>query len=138
MFYYGKIKEPLNIKYMIISKDFHFEAAHHLRNYIGKCQFPHGHSYHGTVWVDGKRNEIGFVIDYGEISEIINYFDHKDLNELPEFQELNPTAENIAYTIMIKLANKLTDTHDIAVKIHETASSSAFKTTNPRLIFLAR
>ena len=122
---------------MMISKNFKFEAAHHLRNYEGQCKNPHGHSYHGTIWIDGPINEIGFVMDYADIKYTTDYFDHKDLNELPEFKDVNPTAENIVKVISMKLYNKLTGEHDIAIELHETESSSVFWST-PRLNFLAR
>lgn len=111
---------------MQISKNFKFEAAHHLRNYEGQCKNPHGHSYHGTIWIDGPINEIGFIMDYGDIKTITDYFDHKDLNRLSEFKELNPTAENIVKVISMKLYSKLSDAHKIAIKLHETESSSVF------------
>ena len=123
---------------MIISKNFKFESAHHLRNYVGKCQFPHGHSYHGTIWIDGTLNSTGFVMDYGDSKIITDSFDHKDLNELPEFKEINPTAENIARIILLQLLTKLNDRgYSVAIKLHETESSSAFETNDNNLKFLA-
>lgn len=121
---------------MIISKDFKFEAAHHLRNYIGKCARPHGHSYFGTVWVEGNLDSTGFVIDYGDISDIINKYDHQDLNELDDFKNYNPTAENIAKAILMKILKK-SNNANVAVKLHETASSMAFVTNSEKLDFLA-
>ena len=129
---------------MIISKDFHFEAAHHLDNYVGKCQFLHGHSYFGTIWIEkDELDETGFVLDYKDISDVIETFDHKDLNELEHFcgdgqsllTKVNPTAENIAEHIMrlIEMISK----GKVAVKLHETASSSVFCTTDDSLKFLA-
>ena len=123
---------------MIISKDFKFEAAHHLRNYVGKCANPHGHSYYGTVWIESEQlDKTGFVVDYNLISQQIDKLDHKDLNKLDEFKEKNPTAENIADYIIGLLDDVLTHKHQIAVKLHETATSSVFVSTNDSLNFLA-
>lgn len=122
---------------MIISKDFKFEAAHHLRNYVGKCANQHGHSYFGTVWIQGEVDNNGFVLDYNFISEAIDKLDHKDLNELDEFKEKNPTAENIADYIVGLVDEFLPINHQIAVKLHETATSSVFISTDDSLNFLA-
>jgi 6-pyruvoyltetrahydropterin/6-carboxytetrahydropterin synthase len=121
---------------MIISKDFKFEAAHHLNDYVGKCANVHGHSYFGTIWIEGELDKVGFVMDYGDIKTIIDYFDHKDLNTLPEFEVVNPTAEIIALVIKDKIKGDRTDI-EVAVKLHETESSSAFVTTNKALNYLA-
>lgn len=128
---------------MIISKDFKFEAAHHLHNYVGKCANEHGHSYFGTVWIEGNIDNNGFVFDYVKISNIIETFDHKDLNQLEHFNgtgfsapvKLNSTAENIAEHIMRMIQAE--SGAKVAVKLHETATSSVFVSTDDSLNFLA-
>ena len=117
----------------------HFNAAHRLfrsdwndeknREVFGKCSNPnyHGHNYELEVGVTGSVDpETGFVIDLGELKKIIreeveDAFDHKNLNvEVPEFKELNPTAENIAIVIWEKLRKRLEARYDISVKLYET------------------
>ena len=78
-----------------------FAAGHALRGYQGKCENVHGHNYRVCVTIEGERlNSIGLLVDFVEIKRIlrdsIEYLDHKFMNDLPPFTELNPTAENMA------------------------------------------
>ena len=117
----------------------HFNAAHRLfrkdwddeRNYevFGKCSNPHyhGHNYELIVSVTGEPNpETGFVMDLKILKELIyseveEAFDHKNLNvEVPEFEDLIPTAENIAVVIWNKLRNKIQKDHDLEITLYET------------------
>jgi len=82
-----------------VTKDFRFEAAHHLDHLptTHKCHRLHGHSYKFTVEVTGEPDERGFVIDYAEIADAVNpliaKLDHYNLNDLFSF---HTTAENLA------------------------------------------
>lgn len=117
----------------------HFNAAHRLFNpnwtdeknqsVFGKCSNPnyHGHNYELEVGVTGTVDpETGFLINLDHLKmlikeEVTEVFDHKNLNkELPEFQELNPTVENIAKVIWEKLREKLDDSYQLTVKLYET------------------
>lgn len=79
-------------------------ASHHLRGYHGKCENVHGHNYRvqATARTE-KLNEIGLALDFGdlrkELKAIAERFDHHDLNQLPEFSEINPSSENISRVI---------------------------------------
>ncbi|MFD0798078.1 6-pyruvoyl tetrahydropterin synthase family protein [Maribacter chungangensis] len=122
-----------------VSRRAHFNAAHRLyrkdwsdtRNteIFGKCSNPnfHGHNYELIVSVTGKIDpETGFVIDVKVLkdlikSEIEDAFDHKNLNkEVPEFMELNPTAENIAVVTWQKLRPHINKEMDLEVVLYET------------------
>ena len=118
----------------------HFNAAHRLHNpkwsdeknqsVFGKCNNPnyHGHNYNLEVKVIGELDpETGYVIDIKILSDLIqkhvcNAFDHKYLNlDVPEFFELNPTAENIAIVIHQKLEKALDNTElELKVRLFET------------------
>jgi len=118
----------------------HFNAAHRLfrkewsdeknLKVFGKCSNPnyHGHNYELEIGVTGDIHpETGFVIDLAVLKAIIKEeveipFDHKNLNvEVAEFQDLNPTVENIAMVIWHKLRNRLdASTYEISVKLYET------------------
>lgn len=122
-----------------VSRRAHFNAAHRLyrkdwsdtRNaeIFGKCSNPnfHGHNYELIVSVNGKIDpETGFVIDVKVLKDLIkaeieDAFDHKNLNkEVPEFMELNPTAENIAVVTWQKLRPHIDAEHDLEVILYET------------------
>lgn len=122
-----------------VSRKAHFNAAHRLYRkdwsmemndaVFGKCNNPnfHGHNYELTVSVTGAINEkTGFVIDVKILSDLIkahieNAFDHKNLNlDVPEFADLNPTAENIAVVIWNKLRQHIDADKDLEVVLYET------------------
>ncbi|MDF0693715.1 6-pyruvoyl trahydropterin synthase family protein [Aquirufa ecclesiirivi] len=117
----------------------HFNAAHRLYNanwsdeknqeVFGLCNNPnfHGHNYELIVQITGTINpETGYVIDMKEVSqliqkEIIKKFDHKNLNlDVPEFAQLNPTAENIALVIYQKIRATLATNLDLKIRLYET------------------
>ena len=118
----------------------HFNSAHRLyrkewadeknSEVFGKCNNPyfHGHNYELIVSVKGEIDpETGFVMDLSILrglikSEIEEYFDHKNLNlDVPEFKNLNPTAENIVVVIYDKLKKVLDSNLDLEVTLYETA-----------------
>ncbi len=122
-----------------ISRKAHFNAAHRLyrkdwpdekNNLIfGKCNNPnfHGHNYELIVSVTGEIDqETGYVLDVKVLTDLIkeeveNPFDHKNLNlDVPEFKDLNPTAENIVVIIWNKLRNRLDIKFDLEVTLYET------------------
>ena len=122
-----------------VSRKAHFNAAHRLyrkdwsheknEEVFGLCNNPnfHGHNYEIIVSVTGEIDqETGYVIDMKVLKEIIkseveNAFDHKNLNiEIPEFKDLNPTAENIVVVIYNKLRPKLSNKLDLEVILYET------------------
>jgi len=84
-----------------ISKDFLFSAAHQIRFHGGKCERLHGHNWRVRVHVRASTlNRIGMVIDFADlqrmVAEVGARFDHRNVNEVPPFDELNTTAELIA------------------------------------------
>ena len=86
-----------------------FAAAHYLLNYDGPCERLHGHNYRVVVFVVGSAlNESGLLEDFGNIkkalNEVLDRMDHYNLNDLPEFTEVSPSAENIARVIGDNLA----------------------------------
>lgn len=62
---------------MTISKDIKFDCAHMLSDYEGKCANLHGHTYHGTVTIEGRVSDgTGMVLDYNKIKEVVDKYDH--------------------------------------------------------------
>jgi len=95
-----------------ISVEQHFDAAHFLRGYKGKCEALHGHRYRVVVTLKAwQLNEIGLAYDFGELkrhlADILSRFDHTCLNDVPPFDSINPSSENIATTIYDKLKERL-------------------------------
>ncbi|AXT19424.1 6-carboxytetrahydropterin synthase [Flavobacteriaceae bacterium AU392] len=122
-----------------VSRRAHFNAAHRLYRkdwsddkneaVFDKCSNPnfHGHNYELIASVTGEIDkETGYVIDIKVLkdlikSEVEDAFDHKNLNiEVPEFQNLNPTAENIVVVIYDKLKSKLASHLDLEITLYET------------------
>ena len=96
----------------LISVEGHFDAAHYLRNYGGKCENLHGHRYKVIATVKTKKlNEIGLAYDFTDLKrylgEVLAQFDHNCVNDVPPFDKLNASAENIARTIYDQLKGKI-------------------------------
>jgi 6-pyruvoyltetrahydropterin/6-carboxytetrahydropterin synthase len=95
-----------------VSVDETFAAAHNLRGYKGKCENLHGHNYKVRVTLAGKEvDSVGLLYDFVHLKQVIQSvirsLDHKYLNELPPFDVLNPSAENIARYIYDQTAKQL-------------------------------
>ncbi len=78
-----------------------FAAGHALRNYHGKCENVHGHNYRVRVVIEGEElDAAGLLVDFSELKRIvrgiIERLDHTFLNDVPPFDRLNPSAENMA------------------------------------------
>ena len=122
-----------------ISRKAHFNAAHSLyrpdwadeknEEIFGKCNNPlyHGHNYELIVHITGEIDpSTGYVMDMKVLKDLIKVevedaFDHKNLNEqVPEFANLNPTAENIAVVIWDKLRPHISDDQQLEGTLYET------------------
>ena len=122
-----------------LSRKAHFNAAHRLHRkdwtmeqndaVFGKCNNPnfHGHNYDLIVSVTGTVDqETGYVLDVKILTDIIkeeveNQFDHKNLNlDVPEFFDLNPTAENIAIVIYNKIKKRVSADFELEIVLYET------------------
>ncbi|MFD2101734.1 6-pyruvoyl trahydropterin synthase family protein [Flagellimonas iocasae] len=122
-----------------VSRKAIFNAAHRLHRpdwdeakndaVFGKCNNPrfHGHNYELIVSITGEIDqETGFVMDLKVLKDLIKEhveeaLDHKNLNkDVPEFKNLNPTAENIAVVIWNKLRPHIAEAKDLEVVLYET------------------
>jgi len=95
-----------------ISVEKHFDAAHFLRGYRGKCEALHGHRFRAVARVNAtKLDDIGLAYDFAELkrhlNDILARFDHTCLNDVPPFDKINPSSENIAAAIYGELRSKL-------------------------------
>ena len=108
----------------------HFSSGHHLRDYPGNCERPHGHNWKVEVTVRATElDELGMGIDFKTVkkavNEIMDDLDHRDLNEHQAFQTKNPSSENIAVYIFECLKEKLTTDRyrPYSVTVRETDTS---------------
>ncbi|QQE80357.1 6-carboxytetrahydropterin synthase QueD [Alicyclobacillus sp. SO9] len=106
--------QPNQLKYhqhrVAVTKEFTFDAAHHLYMYEGKCKSLHGHTYRLVITVSGYLDERGLCIDFGDLKEIYKLrverpLDHHYLNEV--LPPMNTTAENIVSWIWRELESEL-------------------------------
>ncbi len=109
-----------------------FSAAHLLRNYKGKCEQLHGHNYKVTVAARAPSLGLsGMVIDFGDLKRaakaVAERLDHRFLNELPPFDAIEPSAENLAYYFFQQIAADLGDDAQIlhSVSVWESDASKA-------------
>ncbi|MBN1970101.1 MAG: 6-carboxytetrahydropterin synthase QueD [Candidatus Delongbacteria bacterium] len=98
----------------------HFSSAHKLAAYNGECSKLHGHNWEVKVYARAdKLNEIGIALDFKEfkksVKETVDRFDHVYLNDLEEYKNINPTAENIARILYKQLSDKI---NNDVIKIH--------------------
>ena len=122
-----------------------FPASHHLVGYAGACARLHGHNWKVEVFVRSRNvDQVGIAVDFKIIKmatrELIENWDHQDLNTLPEFKDFNPSAENMArviYQHLSKVINRPFDAstvekrttwiHKVSVWESERASASYFE-----------
>ncbi len=105
-----------------ISKDFVFSAAHQIRFHGGKCERLHGHNWRVRVHVRASQlNPIGMVIDFADLQKLVaevgQRFDHRNVNEVPPFDELNTTAELLARFFFAEVTRLLVDREDGRVTV---------------------
>ncbi len=115
-----------------VSVEYSFAAGHALRNYKGKCENVHGHNYRVQVIVAGETlNSAGLLVDFADlkagIRALVDRLDHRFLNEVEPFDQINPSAENLAKHLGDGLRARLQDQglRLQAVTVWETDTASA-------------
>ncbi|MDQ7005320.1 MAG: 6-carboxytetrahydropterin synthase QueD [Ghiorsea sp.] len=108
----------------------HFSAAHQLRGYAGDCARLHGHNWHVRLYVECvELDDIGMGIDYKvmktELKAALNPWDHYHLNDVPPFDVINPTSENVAAELYKEMAGRLDNDrlHVSRIEISETCTA---------------
>jgi 6-pyruvoyltetrahydropterin/6-carboxytetrahydropterin synthase len=101
--------------YWRLSVSSEFSAAHALRNYGGKCENPHGHNFRVEVVVQGDKPDpdTEIIADFSllkqDLNTVLSGLDHSNLNDVPPFDRINPSSENLSRHIfrgMAPLAEK--------------------------------
>jgi len=109
-----------------------FAAGHALRNYRGKCENVHGHNYRVLVTIQGPAlDSIGLLVDFVEVKKLIHTvvdrLDHQFINDLAPFDQINPSAENMAKYFYDEISAGLGEgaVRVGEVKVWETDTASA-------------
>ncbi len=136
-----------------VTKEFHFEMAHALKNYDGLCKNIHGHSYKlyvtvmGTPISDENNPKFGMVVDFGDLKklvkkEIVNIFDHALVlnqnsgfevgSDSPEmfgntvFVDYQPSCENLVADFALRIKEVLPQHLTLfSLRLYETATAFA-------------
>ena len=95
-----------------VSAQAHYDAAHFLRNYEGKCAKLHGHRYVVEAVVQlAELDESGIAFDFADLKAALralaDELDHENLNELPQFEGVETSAENQARYFFEELKRRL-------------------------------
>ncbi len=118
-----------------------FDAGHRIFGHKGKCARLHGHTYRVEIWCQGEVRDPGFVVDFGDIKDLVNEWDHRFLlwendpiflvnNEaLDEGYGIvrlpfNPTAENMAMDLCQRIQEAF-DLEWVRMQLWETPKSMA-------------
>jgi 6-pyruvoyltetrahydropterin/6-carboxytetrahydropterin synthase len=104
----------------------HFDAAHALRGYKGKCENLHGHRFEVVVTLKATElDETGLAFDFTvlkqHLREILASYDHTCLNDVPPFDSINPSSENIAATIYEEFRKR--ELLIFSIQVYESADS---------------
>jgi len=91
-----------------------FASAHSLRDYPGECRRLHGHNWKVEVEVTARAlDSLGMGVDFKVIKQAArkatDELDHRYLNEIAPFDQINPTAENLAAHIFRRIGEELND-----------------------------
>jgi 6-pyruvoyltetrahydropterin/6-carboxytetrahydropterin synthase len=122
-----------------VSVEATFSAGHALRNYKGKCENVHGHNYRVQVTIEGEQVSPtnGLLVDFADVKKVLRtaiaYMDHQFINDLPPFDIINPSAENMAKWFWDEMQKGLNNNGEVAkvpfrvqaVKVWETDTSVA-------------
>lgn len=129
-----------------ISLEMTFDAGHRVVGHKGKCARLHGHTYKIHVMASGPIVEPGFVVDFGDIKDLVNEWDHRLLlwDQDPYYRQVlnmqdtphspiemglvllqfNPTAENMAKNLAERIFYEFR-LEAVMVELWETPKSMA-------------
>lgn len=125
-----------------LGRRYRFSASHRLfcaslsdaanQSVYGKCANPHGHGHNYTleVVVGGEQDPVtGMVMDLMELDEavrrdVLEAFDHQNLNTLEAFRAAVPTTENLLIEVDRRLRRALPGSLSLQVRIEETSNNS--------------
>lgn len=107
----------------------HFDAAHYIRDYVGKCMREHGHRWVVEVVVGGTElDRRNILVDFSEVKSALNYIvdthlDHYQLNE--SLGKPNITAEYLAEWLYRQVKARVIDLNIVEVSVWESPDCGA-------------
>jgi len=112
-----------------ITVEQHFNAAHALRGYQGKCENLHGHRFKVLARIQTDQlSDIGLAYDFhtlkAQLNQVLDRLDHTYLNEVEPFERINPSSENIASTIYHELEQRIEGVRLVSIEVWESPESS--------------
>lgn len=99
------------------------DSCHQLRGYDGACSRTHGHTWQVSIWIQGDskyKDQVGILFDFGNVKKIKEKYDHYFINDIPPFDKINATAENLTEVIYNELKS-IRPELEFKVRIYETA-----------------
>lgn len=111
-----------------VSVEGDFDAAHALRGYEGKCERLHGHRFRVVASLEAQSlNRIGITYDFVDLkrrlNDVLSRLDHQNLNELPPFDRINPSSENIAVFVYDEMNKSLPEYKLASAEVWESPES---------------
>jgi 6-pyruvoyltetrahydropterin/6-carboxytetrahydropterin synthase len=109
----------------------YFSSAHQLRGYKGKCEDLHGHNWKVEIEIESEElDDIGMLMDFKDVKkllkEMVDELDHKMLNDIEPFTDINPSSELVAKYIHETISGRLPEGIDLArTSIWESENSKA-------------
>ena len=116
----------------VISVQAHYDSAHFLRSYHGKCERLHGHRYVVEAALAFEElGEGGMAYDFADakrhLRTIADQLDHQNINDLAPFDVIEPSAENQARWIFDEMRARMgpEGMHLLYVRVWETPTQWA-------------
>lgn len=113
--------EPMSARTVAIGRTFSFAASHKIDGLVPghKCSRLHGHTYEVVVELAGQLDEVGFVVDFGELEWVAalieSTLDHQHLNDI---LDVNPTSENLALWFLDRVVG-WADDEELAARVQD-------------------
>lgn len=125
----------------IVSVQAHYDSAHFLRHYRGKCERLHGHRYVVEMALAAEElDRSGIAFDFVDVKkhlrELADHLDHNNLNDLAPFDTIEPSAENQAKYFYDEMKRRLPPAMAEAIvyaRVWETPTQWAQYTERPLL-----
>lgn len=119
-----------------IFKDFTFSAGHSIRGHTGGCENLHGHNYRVRIHLEAEElDPLGMVMDFADLkalaAEILGPFDHRVINDIPPFDEVNTTAELFCEYVFQQVEKRVEDGRVAVARVEVWENDTSCATYEP-------